>query len=400
MAHKSAIRAAGLKTIGKGRNGIASAESHAKREDPVAQSRVVRPSDPLAWSKASGLTVQKVLEKGQPPQDVVCSPLDYVEAFKAHKRKMGAGERKGADLGMEFKAIVSPDWLAETGDPRDRKNPRVQQLMIEAARWAESWGGEGAVWAVRYDTDEKGAGVVDLFMSPVREQRHKNGSSKVVISCRKAKEELLATERTLDPEIRTSGAAMQSSWARWCQQTLDPRIERGQPKAETGREHVHADIYSKIANEARRAALETVEAEKQEMLAETRKLHQEALEESAEAKRIKDAARRDAQKMVMEAKKRGQDEKQRIIAQAIEPEAMTKVLDESRQLRAENNSLHNENTRLRAEVSKWRALVESMKATLASLFGSNMEAVRARVDADWAKDPKNPDRGGQGYTRT
>lgn len=400
MAHKSAIRAAGLKTIGKGRSGIASAESHAKREDPVAKSRVVSPSAPIAWSKADGLTVQKVLKKGQPPQDVVCGPLDYVEAFKAHKREMGASERKGADIGTEFKAIVSPDWLAEIGDPRDENNPRVQQLVAEATAWAESWAGAGAVWGWRYDTDEKGAGVVDLFMSPVREQRHKNGSSKAVISCRKAKEELLATERALDPAIRTSGAAMQSSWARWCQQTLDPRIERGQPKAETGRDHVHADVYAKTAEEARRAAVEAVEAEKQEMLAETRKLHQEALEANAEAKRTNEAARRDAQKMVMEAKRRGQDEKQRIIAQAIEPEAMTRVLDESRQLRAENNSLHNENTRLRAEVSKWRALIESMKATLASLFGSNMEAVSARVADDWAKNPKNPDQGGQGYTRT
>lgn len=400
MAHKSAVRAAALKTIGKGRGGIASAESHAKREDPVAQSRVVQPSDPIAWSKAGGLTVQRVLEKGQPPQDVVCSHLDYVEAFKAHKRKMGAGERKGADLGMEFKVIVSPDWLAETGDPRDRKNPRIKQLMVEAALWAESWGGAGAVWAARYDTDEKGAGVVDLFMSPVREQKHKNGTSKAVISCRKAKEELLAAERALDPTLKNSGAAMQSSWARWCQQKLDPRIERGVSKELTGRNHIHADVYAKTAEEARRAAVEAVEAEKQEMLAETRKLHQEALEANIEAKRANDAARRDAQKIVMEAKKRGQDEKQRIIAQAIEPEAMTRVLDESRQLRAENNSLHNENTRLRAEVSKWRALIESMKATLASLFGSNVEAVSARVADDWAKNPKNPDQGGQGYTRT
>ena len=158
MAFKAAIRAGALKTIGTGRGGIASAEP---RQAP--RSRCPEPCRPrarsIAWSKA---------ESGA---------LDYVEAFKAHKRETGAGERKGADLAIEFKAVVSPDWLAEGGaDPRDPSNPRVQQLVAEARAWAESWGGKGAVWAVRYDTDEKGAGVVDLFMSPVRDQAHKSGS--------------------------------------------------------------------------------------------------------------------------------------------------------------------------------------------------------------------------------
>ena len=187
---------------------------------------------------------------------------DYVEAFKAHKRETGAGERKGADLAIEFKAVVSPDWLAEGGaDPRDPSNPRVQQLVAEARAWAESWGGKGAVWAVRYDTDEKGAGVVDLFMSPVRDQAHKSGKSKKVISCRKAKQELLEAEQARDSALKTSGAAMQSSWARWCQQRLDARIERGQSKEETGREHIHAEVYAREAEKARAEALRAAKAE-------------------------------------------------------------------------------------------------------------------------------------------
>ena len=221
---KAAIRAGSLKSIGTGRGSIAAAESHAKRLDPVAQSRVVIESDPIAWSKAGG-------------------PLDYVEAFKAHKRETGAGERRSAGLAIEFKAVVSPDWLAEGGaNPRDPENPRVRQLVAEARIWAESWGGKGAVWAVRYDTDEKGAGVVDVFMSPVREQAHKSGKARAVISCRKAKAELLEAERALDPDLKTSGAAMQSSWARWCGQRLDARIERGQSRELTGRDHVHAEV--------------------------------------------------------------------------------------------------------------------------------------------------------------
>ena len=227
----AAVRAGALKSISSGRSGIRSAEQHAKRLDPVARKRHVRESDPIAWSKA---------ETG---------PLDYEAAFKAHKRATGAGERKGADLGMEFKVVVSPEWLAETGDPHDASNPRVKQLVAEAKAWAESWGGADSVWGLRYDTDERGSGVVDVFMSPVREQRHKSGKSKAVISCRKAKEELLASERALEPDLKTSGAAMQSSWARWCQKRLDPRLERGKAKTETGAVHENADLYARIANE-------------------------------------------------------------------------------------------------------------------------------------------------------
>lgn len=230
MAIYAAVRAGALKSIGTGRGGILSTEYHAKRLDPVSQKRHIRDSDPIAWSKAEG-------------------PTDYVEAFKAHKRATGAGERKGADLGMELKVVVSPEWLAETGDPHDAANPRVQQLVEEAQAWAESWGGPGSVWGVRYDTDERGSGVVDVFMSPVREQRHKSGKSKLVISCRKAKEELLAAERALEPDLKTSGAAMQSSWARWARERVDPRLERGKRKEETGAVHQNADLYARIAQQ-------------------------------------------------------------------------------------------------------------------------------------------------------
>lgn len=131
MAFKAAIRAGALTSVGKGkgRGSIAAAESHAKREDPVAKRRSVRASPPVAWSKAEAM-----------PSFLGSGPLDYVAAFAAHKRETGAGERKRAALAMEFKAVVSPEWLAEGGaDPRDPNNPRVQQLVAEAQAWAESW---------------------------------------------------------------------------------------------------------------------------------------------------------------------------------------------------------------------------------------------------------------------
>lgn len=57
MAFKAAIRAGALTSVGKGkgRGSIAAAESHAKREDPVAKRRSVRASPPVAWSKAEAM---------------------------------------------------------------------------------------------------------------------------------------------------------------------------------------------------------------------------------------------------------------------------------------------------------------------------------------------------------
>lgn len=390
MAFKAAIRAGALKSVGSGRAGIASAESHAKRLDPVAKGRVVRPSEPVAWSKAMEL-----------PSFLGGGPLDYVAAFGAHKRLTKAEERKGSALAMEFKAIVSPDWLAETGDPRDAANPRGQQLVAEAKAWAESWGGAGAVWAVRYDTDEKGAGVVDLFMSPVREQRHKSGKSKTVISCRKAKEELLATERALDASIRTSGAAMQSSWARWCQQKLDARLERGQPKEETGREHVHADLYAKTAEEARRAALEAVEAERLQMVAEIEEQRQQARKTALEEHtRLMGLA--GTPEFRPEANMEVFNNIERVVTDwrllKAEKEAFATERDaaldaRTQEVLAENARLKEQVTRLSASVRQLQRIRDIWQETVQAVTGSAVAArVLDQVKALWAKDRANPAR--------
>jgi hypothetical protein len=397
MAFKAAIRAGALKSISAGRGGIASAESHAKRLDPVAQGRVVRPSEPIAWCKAEGLTVSRVEEKGASPQDVVCGALDYVEAFKAHKRETGAGERKGAALAIEFKAVVSPDWLAETGDPRDPKNPRVQQLVTEAKEWAESWGGGGSVWAVRYDTDEKGAGVVDLFMSPVRQQRHKNGTAKAVISCRKAKEELLTTERALDASIKTSGAAMQSSWSRWCQQRLDARLERGQPKEESGREHVHADIYAKTAEEARSAALEAVEAEKQILMQEIQTQRQEALEEHSRLMGLAGTPefRREADMEVFNNIERivGDWRRLKFEREAFETKRDAVLDARTQEILTENEQLKNQVYRLSGSVRQLQRIRNIWQETVRVVTGpATAEGVLERVKSVWRRDKENPDR--------
>lgn len=218
---------------------IQSAERHAKREDKTSQKRQSGDrhwAENYFWSKA-----------GDGP---LFGGADYAAAYKIHKKEMGVtSERKGAAIGQHLLVGVSPEWLAETGDPRDLRNPRVKELIEEAKDWAESWMGEGAVWAVRYDTDEKGSGVVDILASPVRTAHHKSGQSKPSISVRKANAEL--AEKHGRPN---AFQAMQDDWALWASQRLSERLQRGIPQKETGREHLTPEAYS-AALSAREEAL-------------------------------------------------------------------------------------------------------------------------------------------------
>lgn len=61
------------------------------------------------------------------------------------QREMAAGERKGSALAIEFKAVVSPEWLAEVGDPRPGFGRRAVersycrdaavQALFDRSRW-------------------------------------------------------------------------------------------------------------------------------------------------------------------------------------------------------------------------------------------------------------------------
>jgi len=307
VSFKSAVRMNLLKTLSGNGQSIQGAENHAKRLDPISQKRSIHPENkPIAWSKA-GLGKE----------------LDYVEAFKAHKKEFSASERGGAAPAMEFKLVISPEWLQENGDPHDPNNPCVKALFENAKEWAESWGGQGAVWGLRYDTDEAGSGVVDVFMSPIREQKHRSGRTKQVISCNKAKEELLEQEKALDASLKTSGAAMQSSWARWCQERLDPRIKRGERKELTGNEHIHMDKFKEIAEKAKIKG--KMEANKEISLSFNRLVElenkliaqknaldkkQKELEEAAQAQKEREAKLKSDELLIKHRKSRLQAEQQ------------------------------------------------------------------------------------------
>ena len=235
----AAVRCARIKSI----NELSRIEQHGKREDEASKSRC----DPIRSS-------QNIAVSRYCPD----RPLDLVDAFKAMKQETGARERAGAAIGLHMIAVVSPEYIDRSGGRHDPQNPANAQLFMQAQAWAEKEFGKTALIGARMDMDEKGGGVVDLFIVPTVEQKQRQGSrqkaagehqtTKVTISTRDA---LMGIQGRYNA-IR-SYEALQTSWAHHLQEHLSPEIERGKPKAETQREHVHADIFREAAEAEKQA---------------------------------------------------------------------------------------------------------------------------------------------------
>lgn len=149
--------------------------------------------------------------------EAVSDPRDAAAALQACRIEAGAGLRKGAQICLHALCILGQDWVRAAGDLHDPNNPRNRALFAEARAWAQSWVGEGGVVSARLDLDEAGGAVVDLLLAPVRLSR-----GQPVISTAKALKEL-----QLAWGERSEYAALQTSWAVWCQQHLDASIARG-----------------------------------------------------------------------------------------------------------------------------------------------------------------------------
>lgn len=204
---------------------------HARRQDTTSPARIrvdAEPGAALSWAI-----------DGSPNPD-------YGAAFKALKKVRNAGERKGAQLGLHMLVGVSPQWVKEAGNLHDPLNPRNRELLEAARMWADEWSG-GGCYAARLDLDETGGAVVDLFIAPLAEQRHKSGKAKLVVSVNKALE-ALSIERT--GRKGRHYAALNTSWAEHARTHLDERLNRGRPKSETGAEHVGPDQYRTMMQEA------------------------------------------------------------------------------------------------------------------------------------------------------
>ena len=238
---------------------------HARREDETSKPRVrpdVQPGTALSWS----------IDNGPTP--------DYASSFRALKKAKGASERKGAQLGLHMLVGVSPEWVKEAGDLHDPANSRNRLLLDAARTWADTWS-NGGCYAARLDLDETGGAVVDLFIAPTSEQRHKSGKSKLTVSVNRSLE---AVSLARTGKKGKHYAALNTDWAEYARQHLDQRLERGRPKGETGAEHVGPDQYRAMMIEATAARNAALEAEKRAMA--TERAAAAKLAEAASAVRI------------------------------------------------------------------------------------------------------------------
>lgn len=177
--------------------------------------------------------------------------LDLVKAFKQRKAETGAKEYGKAPLGLHALCIISPEAIARCGDVHDPSNPFNVKMFHEAKAWAEKEFGEGSVIASRMDMDEKGSGVVDLFIVPVREMTMR-GKSKSIISVNKALDEIASKHGR-----RKSYQALQDSWSEHAK-VLNPDIQRGKEKTVPGDDYLPPDIFGRkieqVLNGARKRA--------------------------------------------------------------------------------------------------------------------------------------------------
>ncbi|CAA2136832.1 hypothetical protein [Methylobacterium bullatum] len=261
MDWKTCVRLRKIKT----QTNLASLQSHGRRLDPSSKDRI----DP-------GRTQRNIAFSAYLPED----PLNLVAAWEVATATLGASRYGRAAIAAHVLVIVSPGCVDAAGDRHDPANPINVVLVREAVAWAEQVFGTGSVFAGRLDVDEHGAGVVDLFVMPVRLRPMNARVSKRIITVAGALEGVRQAHGTL-----TSFEALQTSWWQHARSTIDPRLKRGTPKKETDRRHVHADVYRTTAAaiepeiraaaeaevageiEARRTRLERQQAEAERHLA-------------------------------------------------------------------------------------------------------------------------------------
>lgn len=264
---RSAVRCRPMKTI----QALTAASNHSRRIDGASKARLREGA-----TRGEGLTWSLLFRNPEFDRSRLSDNRNVVKAFKAHKIKHGVTTDRG-DLGAHLILSVPAAWLADAGSIHDAKNPRNRAAFKQGIRWAEAAFGKDSVYHARMDFDEKGGGVVDIFVAPVRVDKRSNRPR---ISRYKALKEIQVRRGR-----RKSYEALQDDWADWCQLYLDPTILRGVPKVETRAENLSVEEYY----EARRIAQVAIDAKVDQA-------NQDALMASEE-RRIAEGARAEAEEL-------------------------------------------------------------------------------------------------------
>ncbi|RYD73213.1 MAG: hypothetical protein EOP84_21905, partial [Verrucomicrobiaceae bacterium] len=207
-----------------------------------------------------GLRIDRLARENLRPGAVAGVGLDWpdvdgrhlTKAYAEFKKRHDVDPRKGAQLLHSIGIGVSPIWIRNAGDLHDPANPRNVLLFKTAIAWVKSFAGDDAIVSARLDLDEEGGGWVDVYFAPIREQKYKGRSqTKSVISVNKCLEE---TAVGLGYPKGSHYTALNTGWAKYARQHLDPTIERGKPGRDTGKEHLTPRQYKAEQNAIKKTA--------------------------------------------------------------------------------------------------------------------------------------------------
>lgn len=220
--HFASVRLSRLKN---GRQ-IQAASDHANRLDDTSRLRV-RPDADSGRNFASHPW----------REDGVCGGLrfDYLADLRCMQAATGAIQRGNTAPVGHLICVVSVGWLMETGDQHDPQNPRNRLLFDAAIAWAQKTFGETSLLSARMDLDEKGAGVVDVFVAPMTTSK----TGKKFLAVNPTLTKLQAQYKT-----RNTFAALQDSWTEFVRANLDPTIERGREKEARGPDRLSPEAYA------------------------------------------------------------------------------------------------------------------------------------------------------------
>lgn len=215
-------------------------------------SQPVKTRERLRDLERHGLRVDRLAKENLRPGAIAGAGLDWpnfdgrrlTKAYAEFKKRRDVAPRKGAQLLHSVGIGISPSWIREAGDLHDPANPRNVRVFCAAIEWVKSFAGEDSIVSARMDLDENGGGWVDVYFAPIRQQKYKHRSqTKSVISVNKCLEE---TAVALGYPKGSHYTALNTGWAKYAKQHLDPAIERGEPGRDTGNEHLTPRQYKAL----------------------------------------------------------------------------------------------------------------------------------------------------------
>ncbi len=198
---------------------LADHERHACGRGNTAEKRHVEGAEHRCLALVDG-DVEAIEHARARTAAVAPAGLDIRAAFERRSAVTAAKQWGSRDFAVALIVGVSPEWVGADTAAERVTSERAHAVLRAAQAWGEATFGPGAVIHARYDVDERGGGVADLIVAPVRTD--KRGKRWYSVS-----QPLRDLARQLGRPGRATYAALRDSWHAWAVQHLDQTIERG-----------------------------------------------------------------------------------------------------------------------------------------------------------------------------